>query len=154
MHYYSTTAPSSSVQLNGYHVLQLTNCTRDGQLSQEQEECHNTILHSSATWWTKSGAGIRLSPAEPFQLQTSYRDGGLFERLTQPESQLPSISYNHNILTKPICANAPQSCSKLWMQAGDSLTGLSMCCDCKMNWAAAFQIALCNVTTLQKNNLS
>ena len=68
-------------QLCDFHVLQLTNCTRDGQLSQEQEECHNTILHSSATWWAKSGAGIRLSPAEPFRLQTSYRDGGLFEKI-------------------------------------------------------------------------
>lgn len=36
---------------------QLTDCTRDGQFPQEQEECNDAILHSSAVQQTKNKAG-------------------------------------------------------------------------------------------------
>lgn len=36
---------------------QLTNCTCDGQFPQEQEECYDAILHSSAVQQTKNKAG-------------------------------------------------------------------------------------------------
>ena len=41
------------------------------------------------------------------------------------------------------------------MQSGDFLTDVLRvvsCCGCRMNWAAASQIALCNLSLNTKNN--
>ena len=81
----------------------------------------------------------------------------------QPERQLPSSSYNpQNICAvEGVITNALQSCSNYkelpCLQAGDFLTAVLRVvshCGCKMNLAAASQVAFMQLISNTKNNKS
>ena len=90
---------------------------------------------------------------------------GVEDELT--EKQVPSSSYNHDTLTtcrtsvKESLQMLLQSCSKQlpssWCKQvipSQMFWELSVCCGRKMNWAAAFQVALCNLSQWTSHSLS